>query len=305
MLFLAGCGASETSFNSPSLNPAIAQTQPGAQSGSFDVMGRFEGGTFCATLTPGRLPEQVLGEGVVVRGPESAPDIQPVSITGTRIGSELALDLAPQDPDPNSPDMFVMGTMGGDATLAEEASPPRGQRMSLSGPLNTDDGYDAIISDPQPKIRVGPGIELAIQCLIEPGGDYIVSDKARPVNIKLAFPGYEHNLGLTGTWTSDVPVTGIPNGVTAGKAYIDQWPDGTIRAQILDSHSGVGYFSFPAPRSDVGAQRNLGSASYMVVPIAAVGTNLNYHVGQYTRGTVTVTNRGKLYDPFPSPNPFP
>ncbi len=213
----AGCGSS-TGGGGDSFNPAGAQTQTAPDPG-FYVQGSLPQGNLFLYLEPGNAPE-VDGTGVIARGPNPATaDLQPVSVRGTRIGSNLCVQLFPDDAAQNVESMLLAGVIGGEGSLSQPGQSPADLPVSLSQPQK---------KSVSPRFLDGALPErYSVECNFKDNDDV-----ERNTNIDMTISSVRSGT-FDGTYTSTVPF-----------GPIQQESSGTVQARRYPGSDIVNFYLY-------------------------------------------------------------
>jgi len=248
---VAGCGsAGSVGGGNVGLNPVTAQPQA-PSSPSLAVNGSFAEGKVYMDLETGDGPE-VDGTGVIARGPGTAQaDLQPVAVRGTRIGSELCLQLFADDASPNSEPMMIAGTIGGEASLWQPGQAREGVPLTLTIPQK-----DSV----SPRWLEGPFPEhYRVQAQFRDNDELL-----RRAIIDVTLNTNVNNV-KSGSFTTTVPFGPIKE-ESSGTAEVFRYQESDVwNIYLYTSHGGAARFCFYGPRNTAQEQVQLDDSSFVVV----------------------------------------
>jgi hypothetical protein len=238
------------------------------------VNGSFEQGSLSLYLENGKGSE-VAGDGVILRGPEAAPDILPVVAQGTLAGDELVLQLFDDDFGAREGKLLA-GTVGGEGSLSQPGDTPAILPVTLSRASKVEVSPRWVQANQLPEQYI---IKFKFQ-----DNDKVVRDCTVEVNLDDLDPSGNY---VNGTYTSSVPFGPI-NGTTTG-TVLTQRINGrrAICFELFNASPSrlTGALWFVAPTDPGTRQVNLDDSSKVFI---SGGTTSRYGVESYIQGQGTV-----------------
>ena len=269
---LAGCGQSSN------FAPAVAQTAATATSTA-------QARSFSATLADGselqtwldQRGESLEGHALLRRG----QDLQPFEVSGRAVGTNVALNLYPDDASLTTDALQFSGNVGQAGTLFDTGT-EESQSVVLRENIETVRGR---LLDGRPTQAAGPEV-YTFRC----NGAARKKGRRQTVNFSVQFTHYDRDrLTYVGTWSSDQPIgqdgasSGVAYGYSSGASRPAGSTDSFMTVVNLMPPTGYGaYLAYLSPADALGASSDLDPDSTLHLPGGEV----------FVTGKVFVSSRG-------------